>query len=63
MPSDIEWVNTDRHFLMDKRGEGVRIIMESSLKISGREPEYRLIDDAELLLTIFSGPGALQSTL
>lgn len=25
--TDIEWVNTDRHVLMDKRGEGVRIII------------------------------------
>jgi predicted HTH transcriptional regulator len=25
VPSDIEWVNTERYTLMDKRGEGVRI--------------------------------------
>ena len=54
VPSDIEWVNTDRRTLMDKRGEGVRIIIENSERLSGREPVYRLIDDAELLLTIFS---------
>ena len=38
--------------MMDKRGEGVRIILEESETLSGRMPEYRLIDDAELLLTI-----------
>jgi len=43
-----------RSFLMDKRGEGVPIILEESQKLSGRIPEYRLIDDAELLLTIWA---------
>jgi predicted HTH transcriptional regulator len=45
-----------RRFLMEKRGEGVPIIMQESRELSGREPEYRLIDDAELLLTIYSAP-------
>ena len=54
VPTDIEWVNTDRRTLMDKRGEGVRIIMENSERLSGKRPVYRLIDDSELLLTIFS---------
>ncbi len=43
-----------RRFLMEKRGDGVPIILEESKKLAGREPEYRLIDDAELLLTIYS---------
>ncbi len=43
---------TDRRNIMEKRGEGVPIILENSTHLSGREPEYRLIDDAELLLTI-----------
>ena len=54
VPTDIDWVNTDRQTLMDKRGEGVRIIMENSEQLSGKTPIYKLIDDAELLLTIFS---------
>jgi predicted HTH transcriptional regulator len=45
-----------RRFLMEKRGDGVPIILEESQKLSGRDPEYRLIDDAELLLTIYSAP-------
>ncbi len=49
---DIPWLETDRKTLMDTRGEGVRIILENSQRLAGREPEYRLIDDAELLLTI-----------
>ncbi len=46
----------DREFLMDKRGEGVPIIITESEKQSGRRPEYKLIDDAELKLTIFAAP-------
>ena len=42
-----------RGLLMDKRGEGVPIILSESEKLSGRRPVYRLIDDAELLLTIY----------
>jgi predicted HTH transcriptional regulator len=45
---------TDRGTLMDKRGEGVGIILENSTKLSGRVPEYRLLDESELLLTIFA---------
>jgi len=42
-----------RQFLMDKRGEGVPIILAESSKLSGKFPVYRLIDDTELLLTIY----------
>jgi len=43
-----------RVFIMDKRGEGVPIIITESLELSGKRPEYTLIDDAELLLTLFA---------
>jgi predicted HTH transcriptional regulator len=42
-----------RHFI-EKRGDGVPIILRESRELSGREPVYRLIDDSELMLTIFS---------
>ena len=45
-----------RSFYMEKRGEGVPIIFDESERISGQKPVYRLIDDSELLLTIFSRP-------
>jgi len=45
-----------RQFLMEKRGEGVPIILNESRKVSGRDPVYLLIDDAELLLTIYAAP-------
>jgi predicted HTH transcriptional regulator len=44
----------NRQYLMDKRGEGVPIILEESEKLSGKKPVYQLIDDSELMLTIFS---------
>ncbi len=39
---------------MDKRGEGVSIILARSEQLSGKKPEYRLVDDSELMLTIFA---------
>ena len=46
--------DVERGFYMEKRGEGVPIILNESEKLSGKKPVYRLIDDSELLLTIFS---------
>lgn len=48
----------DRGMLMDKRGEGVPIIYEESRRLSGRDPEYRVLDDAEVMLTIWSAEAA-----
>ena len=41
-----------RTHIMDKRGEGVPIILARSEELSGTAPKYRLIDESELLLTI-----------
>ena len=41
-----------RTHLMDRRGDGVPIIREECLRLSGRLPEYSLIDDSELLLVM-----------
>lgn len=54
VPAEIPWLKTDRATLMEKRGEGVRLILENSRGLSGREPEYREIDEAALMLTIFA---------
>ena len=43
-----------RGFYMEKRGDGVPIILNESERLSGKKPTYRLIDDSELLLTIYS---------
>ena len=48
------WLVTDRTNIMDRRGEGVPVILDNSTRLSGKEPHYRLIDDAELHLTIYA---------
>ena len=54
VPSNIQWLETHRQTMMDRRGEGVPVILDNSIRLSGKEPEYRLIGDAELLLTIYA---------
>ena len=55
-PMNVNAIGSQRNFIMDKRGEGVPIIFTASEKLSGLRPEYRLLDDAELMLTIFAAP-------
>jgi len=43
---------TERSAMMDKRVEGVQIILDCTTRLMGLRPEYRLIDDAELMLVI-----------
>ena len=52
IPESIPGLRTTRVTLMDRRGEGVPVILERSERLSGRMPVYRLIDGAELQLTI-----------
>ena len=42
----------DRLFFMERRGDGGPIIQRTTRELCGRLPEYRLIDDSELCLTI-----------
>jgi ATP-dependent DNA helicase RecG len=46
-----------RSNLMDRRGDGVPIILGDSQRLSGRTPEYSLIDDSELRLVIWAAAG------
>ncbi|MFZ4614766.1 MAG: ATP-binding protein [Rectinemataceae bacterium] len=41
-----------RQLMMEKRGEGVPIIFEETIALTGQRPEFRLIDEVELLVTI-----------
>jgi ATP-dependent DNA helicase RecG len=41
-----------RRTIMDRRGEGVPLILSRTQELSGQLPHYRLIDNNELLLTI-----------
>lgn len=53
-PMNVNAIGSQRTFIMDKRGEGVPIILTESERLSGCRPEYRLLDDTELKLTIFA---------
>ncbi len=55
-PMNVDARGSQRNFIMDKRGEGVPIIITESEALSGIKPEYSLIDDSELKLTIFAAP-------
>lgn len=50
--AETESTYSNRRTMMDKRGEGVQIILDSSERLSGKRPYYRLVDDSELLLVI-----------
>jgi len=53
VPDGLDWLRTGRRTMMDKRGEGVQIILDRSEGLSGKLPEYCVLDDSELLLTIY----------
>jgi len=46
----------DRLYFMERRGDGVPIIRRETWELCGQHPEYRVIDDTEVLLSI---PAAL----
>lgn len=46
-----------RTHLMDRRGDGVPIILGETRELSGRAPEYELLDEGELRLTIPAATG------
>ena len=54
IPPEIVGLDTQRETLMDRRGEGVRAILDRSEDLSGKRPVYELFDDAELRLTIYA---------
>ena len=47
----------DRRYYMESRGDGVSIIRRETWELCGRYPEYRVVDDSEVLLII---PAAMQ---
>ena len=42
----------DRRYFMERRGDGVPIILRETRKLCGKPPEYRVIDESEVCLTI-----------
>jgi predicted HTH transcriptional regulator len=52
VPKGVPGVSTSRTTFMDRRGEGVRLILERSEALAKKRPQYSLPTDAELVLTI-----------
>ena len=42
----------DRQYFMERRGDGVPIILRETRELSGKQPEFRLVDNSEVLLLI-----------
>jgi predicted HTH transcriptional regulator len=61
VPRDLEWLPTKRRTLMDRRGEGVGVILTESERLSGRRPRYDLYGESELVLTIFAASAAMEA--
>lgn len=62
IPEAAPGLETHRTAFMDKRGEGVSLILDRCEALSGIKPTYTLIDDQELCLTIWSAkPPGLES--
>ena len=49
----------NRRYLMERRGDGVPVINRETKSISGREPQFRLLDGSELCVTL---PAAVVET-
>jgi predicted HTH transcriptional regulator len=62
VPKDMEWLQTRRRTLMDRRGEGVGLILRESENLSGRRPRYDLYGESELVLTIFAASAASEDS-
>lgn len=58
IPASLTWLTTERTAFMDRRGEGVGLLLDESEQLSGRRPEFKMLDDSELLLTIFAASAA-----
>lgn len=51
-----------RRYFMERRGDGVPAIIRETRELSGRSPEYLVIDDAEVLLRIPAAPSDATSS-
>ena len=52
IPAGLPGLETKRTNMMDKRGEGVLLILQRTEALAGRLPEYWAINDEELRLMI-----------
>ena len=61
VPTGIPGLETPRQTLMDRRGNGVGVILENSEKLSGKRPVYEMFGD-ELRLTIYGAEPAAEAS-
>ncbi len=54
VPRDVAGLDTHRTTMMDRRGEGVRVLLRRSEAHSGRRPAYRLLGESEVMLTVYA---------
>ena len=57
IPDGLPGLKTERATIMDKRGEGVLLILQRTQALAGRLPEYWAINDEELRLVIPAANG------
>ena len=57
---DEDWLSTPRQYMMERRGEGMPIILDNSTELSGKEPKIELFDNAELRLTIYAAQSDIE---
>ena len=50
-----------RRYYMERRGDGVPIILRGTWELCGKYPEYRVVDDSEILLVIPRGDAETES--
>ena len=54
IPGSTEPLAAHRTTFMDRRGEGVSLILDRSEALSGKKPSYELIADQEVCLTVWA---------
>lgn len=54
VPEGVPGLDTPRMTMMDRRGNGVPVILAKSEKLSHKRPVYDMLGDAELRLTIYA---------
>ncbi len=56
VPGGVAFLETGRTTLMDRRGEGVPLVLQRGERVSGRVPLYELDGDSQLRLTLWGRP-------
>ena len=57
VPLAIAGLESSRTTIMDRRGEGVGVILGRGEAHAGRPPSFEMLGESELMLTIFAAPG------